>query len=303
MSQSIDGNYKTFVASGALTANRRVRLDSNGEVAYASASDTDCIGCLVNDTLAQYDLTNVRVRTANGTQKMVCSEAITKGAAVYAAASGKVATSGTVLVGEALEASSANNDVLEVMESGHAILGAIARSALTEDALAEYKIPLENCKLPTLLQLAATAASGVPGLSAGTFGSASPQLIGNACSGNTKTDICRFTWALPPEYVAAGDVKVRIHADITGDLQVSQKVDVVAHESDDESGVGADLCATAAQSVTTSWADYDFVITATGLVAGDLLDIEVSMLADDTGGTANKLIEIGAISILCDIKG
>jgi hypothetical protein len=46
---------------------------------------------------------------------MIASEAITAGNAVYAAASGKIAASGTVYEGVALESATANNDVIEVM--------------------------------------------------------------------------------------------------------------------------------------------------------------------------------------------
>jgi hypothetical protein len=46
---------------------------------------------------------------------MVASEAITKGNAVYAAAGGKVAATGSVYEGTALEAAGANNDVIEVL--------------------------------------------------------------------------------------------------------------------------------------------------------------------------------------------
>jgi hypothetical protein len=47
---------------------------------------------------------------------MVANEAIDEGVRVYAAASGKVATTGTVLVGVALTAAAADDDVLEVMD-------------------------------------------------------------------------------------------------------------------------------------------------------------------------------------------
>jgi hypothetical protein len=46
---------------------------------------------------------------------MVAAGAITAGAPVFAAASGKIASSGTVFVGTALEAAGANNDVIEVL--------------------------------------------------------------------------------------------------------------------------------------------------------------------------------------------
>jgi hypothetical protein len=45
----------------------------------------------------------------------VASAAIDAGAKVYAAAGGKVAPTGTLLIGTALDAASANNSVIEVI--------------------------------------------------------------------------------------------------------------------------------------------------------------------------------------------
>lgn len=56
------------------------------------------------------------VRTyAEGTCKMVASAAITAGAKVYAAASGKIAATGTLKVGTALDTATGNNSVIEVL--------------------------------------------------------------------------------------------------------------------------------------------------------------------------------------------
>lgn len=300
---------KTFQASAALAAWRRVRLDGDGKLAYASDSSTDCIGSTDAPILAANDYASVVARTAQGTVILTASatESIAAGDAVYAAANGKIAKTGTVLVGEALTGAEVDGDLLEVMLSPAAILGDIARSALTEDALAEYVIPHNHVGVNATLALLGASAgtpSGAFGLTPGTHGSASPIIVGEAANNNSKTNTLRFLFALPPEYVSGGDIKVRAHATITGDVAVSQTIDVQAFKSDDEAGVGSDLCATAAQTLTEiTFDDYDFTITPTGLAAGDVLDIEITGVANDTGGSANKLIQIGKISVLCDIKG
>lgn len=113
MSQFVETNCKTFSAGAALSQYRRVYL-SSGVLQYADAY-TQEIGTLEAATFASGDRVAVRLRTAVGTQKMVASEAITAGAYVYGAASGKVSDVGFVPVGQALEAASADGDIIEVL--------------------------------------------------------------------------------------------------------------------------------------------------------------------------------------------
>ncbi len=104
---------KTFVAGAAIGINLRVILTA-GKLAAAGASDLS-IGTLEAASFADGDERAVRIRTAEGTRKMVASGSITAGNPVYAAASGKVAGSGTVLEGYALESATTNGDIIEVM--------------------------------------------------------------------------------------------------------------------------------------------------------------------------------------------
>lgn len=307
MSGYIEGPVKTFQASAALAAFRRVRF-STGKLAYCGALDTDCLGTLEEDALTADAYYSVRLRTAEGTVKMIASGVIAANAAVYAAANGKIADSGTVLVGVAINAAGADGDDIEVLCSPAAILGSIARTALTEDALAEYGIPLASLQATgTGAQLGASAGtpSGAMGLTIGTHGSATPKVVGEAASNNSKTNYSRFQFVLPAEYVTGGDIKLGVYCRTGGELAVSSTIDAECFLSDDEAGVtGSDLCATAAQSINTAtWAEKLFTITGTSRVAGDVLDIELTGVANDTGGTANKAIEIGRVSMYLDIKG
>lgn len=115
MSQMTDGAVKSFPNTAALLCNRRVVM-SAGVLAYASALQVE-LGILEDTQFATTNSVNapVRLRTAQGTAKMVASEAISQFAPVYAAANGKVAASGTILLGYALEAASADLDVVEVL--------------------------------------------------------------------------------------------------------------------------------------------------------------------------------------------
>lgn len=113
MAQFTEGPTRTFTAGAAIAAHLRVKL-SSGELAAAGASDVE-LGTMEVASFADNDVVPVRLRTAEGTCKMTASEAITAGNPVYAAASGKVASTGTVYCGTALEAATANGDVIEVL--------------------------------------------------------------------------------------------------------------------------------------------------------------------------------------------
>lgn len=107
------GPAKTFTAGAAIGANLRVKL-SAGVLAAAGSTDVE-IGTLQEESFASGDVRAVLLRNAAGTAEMVASEAITAGNPVYAAASGKVAASGTVLLGIAISAASADGDIIEVL--------------------------------------------------------------------------------------------------------------------------------------------------------------------------------------------
>ena len=290
-----------------LAKYRRVRYDSSGNWAYAGASDTDAVGCLQRDALDLVTEINVEpfINSQFAAQIMVASTTITAPAAVYAAANGEVAPTGTVLVGLALSSATATGDYVTVVPSAASILGSIARSSLTTDTQ-PYGVPLSAVKTHATL-VALGSAAGTPagdlGLTPGAHGTNTPILIGEAASGNSKSDAGRVIFELPAEYVAGGTITVRVRAAITGNVQVAQTVAVAAYASDGGGGVSASLCTTAAQTVTTSFANYDFTLTPTSRVAGDVLDILVTAAANDTGGTANKLIQIGAVSVLLQVKG
>jgi len=103
---------RQFSASAAIGQYLRVKTASS--LALAGSTDVE-LGTMEVASLAAGDVVSVRLRTAEGTCKMVASEAITADNPVYAAASGKVAASGTVLVGTAMTGASANNSVIEVL--------------------------------------------------------------------------------------------------------------------------------------------------------------------------------------------
>ena len=114
MSGYIDGNTRTFECDEALAIFRCVKMDADGKVTYADATDA-YHGTSENATFAAGEYVNVRLRTASGTRKMTAAGAITAGSAVFNAADGKVDDSGDTPIGYALEAASGDGAIIEVL--------------------------------------------------------------------------------------------------------------------------------------------------------------------------------------------
>lgn len=134
-----------------------------------------------------------------------------------------------------------------------------------------------------------------PGASLLGLGDAVGEVVkGNASNNNAKTDFAAYQLVLPADYKAGGTVTVilRVKKDTTL-ATVSDTCDVIAKLVGD-GAVGSDICATAAQQVTVAYANYSFTITPTGLVAGDVLDLRISLNSDDTGGAVNKAVFMSA---------
>jgi len=121
MSQSVDGNVKTFVASAAIAKHARVVLASDGTISEAGLAQKE-IGTALDRAAAAGASVAVKLRTGAGTHKMIAKEALAIGATLYTKAGGKVqdtAESTAFQVGTALEAATAENDIIEVLYGAH----------------------------------------------------------------------------------------------------------------------------------------------------------------------------------------
>lgn len=121
MSQFVDTNYRAFTADAAIALHARVILESDGRVVTAGLAEKE-VGTACQQAFAAGDVINVKLRTGAGTHKMIASEALAVGATVYTEASGKVqdtAQATAFQVGQALEAATADGDVIEVLYNAH----------------------------------------------------------------------------------------------------------------------------------------------------------------------------------------
>ena len=107
-------------AGEAIEPYRRVTL-SGGKLVKAGLTDRE-LGTIEEAAFADGDLRAVRLRTAQGTCKMVAAGAIAVGDLVYTSGFGRVsatATATSYLLGTALEAASIAGDVIEVLRNSH----------------------------------------------------------------------------------------------------------------------------------------------------------------------------------------
>lgn len=113
------------------------------------------------------------------------------------------------------------------------------------------------------------------------------------------SETCAFQVALPDNYTDGAAITLRVRAKVSATRQVSQTVDAVVKQVQADGTLGSDINATAAINLTTSYADHDFTITPTGLVAGDLLNVVLTLATDDTGGApTNGFPTISRITLL-----
>jgi len=184
----------------------------------------------------------------------------------------------------------------------------LARSAiLSQVELAQFTVPWTAWRVWDAMQtnLPGTPLTDDLGLVGGTWASASPSLrTEDLKAAGATASYARAQIPLPAEYETGQSVTLRFHAGmITTVSDTTATLDVVCYETDEESGISADICATAATTINSVvLADIDFTITPTALTAGDLLDVRIHTAIND-GATATAVIGcIGAVKLLCDVR-
>lgn len=114
MAQMVESNVKTFELSATVAIYRRVKLDSNGKVLQSGAGEPWIGTC--EEAGVDTNHRGVRLITATGTRKMVAAGALSISDILYGAADGKVDDAPTgEPIGTALEAATADGDIIEVL--------------------------------------------------------------------------------------------------------------------------------------------------------------------------------------------
>jgi len=153
--------------------------------------------------------------------------------------------------------------------------------------------------------LPGTAASDDAALITGTPATDAPTVQGLDSGGLSTSSKFAFEFALPPEYDDGQVVKIRVSGGmITTISDGTATIDFAAYEITRAGAVGADLVTTAATSINSlTHADFDFALTATGLVAGDKIIIVGTLAVSDTTDAGVMIPELATIEMVMDVKG
>lgn len=184
-------------------------------------------------------------------------------------------------------------DYLSVEGSGSGKFVEVASSSS-----ASYPIRFEDLKAPTALatNLGTTGTSTILGLITGTVGTNAPTIQTADQKASTVTPKAIFEYVIPASYRAGSAITVRANAGMKTTVSDTTATLTVEAFKDNGDGTVAANIGPVAQSINSLVAsDKDFVITPTGLVAGDKLVVRLTISIQDaaTGtaviGVINKL--------------
>ncbi len=180
----------------------------------------------------------------------------------------------------------------------------VPRSDLATEGLLRHQVPLRLVARPDGNAVSTVFGASWFALQAGGWGSGTLWLVGNPTKSTTTTSTLLFEFVLPPEFIAAGNSRLAVSAKVGGVGTPGVKtIDAQVYKLNDDGSAGSDLCTTAAQTTTTSYADYAFAFTDSGLVAGDRLMVLVQMVVEETGGAENCYNYVANIEMQLDTKG
>ena len=181
-------------------------------------------------------------------------------------------------------------------------------SILKQDALAIFPVNMTDLRVWDAIQtnLPGTAAADDLALIGTTFGSTAPRVTAGDCKALGATSrYARFMVELPECYEAGETVTLSLSAGmVTTVASVSCTVDVECYEIDKITGIGSDLCTTSATTINSLvFAAKSFTITPSGLTAGDVLDVRLTIACNDAATGTAVTPTIAGIDLQCDIKG
>ena len=143
------------------------------------------------------------------------------------------------------------------------------------------------------------------GLVTGTYGTNAPLIqTGDLKAAGATTRRARVLIPLPDNYADGESVVLRCNAQmVTTVADTSATIDIEAYRLLTDGTLSADLCATSAASINSlTLGSDDFTITATTLVAGDVLDVRVSITVTD-GATVTAVIgSLHRLILRCSVR-
>lgn len=187
--------------------------------------------------------------------------------------------------------------------------GAHYRSDLTTEALTPFPIPFTQLRVWDAFQTALGAAgSDDLGIGTGTFATGTPYVVSSSARNTTITQYARLILPIPYQMVfgTAAVASLKFSAGmLTTVAGTSATLDCEAYLFNrDTTKTGSDLVTTAAQSINSlTFADKTFDLTATGLSAGSLIDVRLTIAAVDAANVGAVFGAIADMALLCSTKG
>ena len=195
---------------------------------------------------------------------------------------------------------------LSIKESG--VSAQTRLTILKQDALAIFPVNMTDLRVWDAIHtdLPGTAAADDLALIGTTFGSTAPRVTAGDCKALGATSrYARFMVELPECYEAGETVTLSLSAGmVTTVASSSCTVDVECYKIDKITGIGSDLCTTSATTINSLvFAAKAFTITPSGLTAGDVLDVRLTIACNDAATGTAVTPTIAGIDLLCDIRG
>lgn len=195
---------------------------------------------------------------------------------------------------------------ISVKDTG--VASQLRSSILKQDANVRFPVKLTDLRVWDAYQtnLPGTAAADDLALIGGTFGTAPPVVsAGDLKAAGATTRYARFQTELPECYDPGETFKLSFSSGmVTTIADTSCTIDVQCYKIDKITGIGSDLCATAAITINSLvFADKEFTITPSGLEAGDVFDVRIAITCTDAATGTAVTPTIAAIDRVCDIKG
>lgn len=204
----------------------------------------------------------------------------------------------------AIEVNIPSNEILnyQIHESA-----GIERSKLATE-IKKVNVPLESLRVHDALQTAlpTSASADDLGLVIGTFGTDAVVVQTSDSKATTATQYARFSYRLPDNYVAGAAISVAAHVGMkTTVSDGTATIDFEVYKKNDATGlVGSDLVTTSATTINSlTAAAKEFVITPTGLVNGDELDVRVTVAITDAATATAVIGRLMKLYFLVSVKG
>jgi hypothetical protein len=239
MSQYVESAVRGFAAGAAIGQFLRVYLTASNTLALAGANDYG-IGTMEDPSTAANEQVGVRLNSAQGSRKCVANGAITVGDPVYLAASGKVGASGSVRYGTALEAATADNDIIEVLVDGNTggvqhLRVRTTTANVNAGATLLPAIPGRSYRLvdATMISIGGNAAGATAIRITGTQSASSVQLVSNTVGALTQSTRVLAGVTANSSILADGasftacDANTAITLTASGTLTTSTNIDVL----------------------------------------------------------------------------